>query len=259
MALAYLNLAQDVYPSFANDTWGMDLILCRNVLIYLDGQTVRRVAGRLFEALAPDGWLLTASSDPPLQDLAPFATVVSDAGVFYRRPSEARAEEREERQPAPCYSVSPPAPSTPSPPRTAPAEGDTGEAVRRVRALAGVDVAEAERACAAALERLPLDTELRYLHAVLLTDLGHHDEAVRALRRVIYLDRSLAVAHFTLGALLWQGGDRAGARVAYRNAAALCAARPAEEAVPLADGERAGRLARAAAFQAALLGEEKAS
>ncbi len=30
----HLNLALDVYPSFATGTWGMDLILCRNVLIY---------------------------------------------------------------------------------------------------------------------------------------------------------------------------------------------------------------------------------
>lgn len=258
VALAYLNLAQDVYPSFANDTWGMDLILCRNVLIYLDGPTVRRVAERLFEALAPGGWLLTASSDPPLQGLAPFATVVSEAGVFYRRPPDAPAEETEEREAVPCFSVSPPSPSVP-PPRAAPADDDNGGAVRRVRVLAGTDVAGAERACAAALERQPLAVELRYLHAVLLTDLGRRDEAIRALRRVIYLDRSLAVAHFTLGALLWQGGDRAGAGAAYRNAAALCAARPAEEAVPLADGERAGRLARSAAFQAALLNEETAS
>jgi chemotaxis protein methyltransferase CheR len=254
----HLNLAQNICPSFANDTWGMDLILCRNVLIYLDRQTVQRVAGRLFQSLAPDGWLLTASSDPPLQDLAPFATVVCDAGVFYRRHPECEEQAREQGEEPGSFSVPPPTPSTPEP-RPARSDRDSEDATWRVRALAGTNVAEAERACDAALQRQPLSVELRYLHAVLLTDLGRHDEAVRALRRLIYLDRSLAVAHFTLGALLGQGGDRAGARAAYRNAAALCADRPAEEAVPLADGECAGRLARAAAFQAALLGGEEAA
>ena len=53
----YLNLAQDVYPSAASGIWGMDLILCRNVLIYFDRETVpRRVARRLYDTLAPE-WL----------------------------------------------------------------------------------------------------------------------------------------------------------------------------------------------------------
>jgi chemotaxis protein methyltransferase CheR len=253
VVLEYLNLAQDVYPSFANDTWGMDLILCRNVLIYLDRQTVERVARRLFDSLAPDGWLLTASSDPPLQDRAPFATVVCEAGVFYRRPSETEEREKEEREASPCLSVPPSSPVVLPPPLSSRSASDRDDAARRVRALADKNAIEAERACAAALEQQPLAVELRYLHAVLLMDLGRTDEAIQALRRTIYLDRSLAVAHFTLGALLGQSGDLAGARAAYRNAAALCAARPADEIVPLADGEHAGRLARAAAFQTALL------
>ena len=63
----------------------MDLILCRNVLIYFDQDTIRAVACRLFDALAPGGWLFTASSDPPLFGDAPFESVVTPGGVFYRR------------------------------------------------------------------------------------------------------------------------------------------------------------------------------
>src|SRR5262249_19310931 len=53
-----------------------------------DPETVRGVARRLYESLAPGGWLLTASSDPPLGGDAPYETVVTDAGVFYRRPAD---------------------------------------------------------------------------------------------------------------------------------------------------------------------------
>ena len=74
-----------------------------------------------------------------------------------------------------------------------------------------------------------------------------------ALRRVIYLDRSLAMAHFTLGSLLKQQGDRKGARRAYRNARDLCAGLPAEEIVLLSEGQSAGRLAEAAVFELANL------
>jgi chemotaxis protein methyltransferase CheR len=130
--------------------------------------------------------------------------------------------------------------------------GDPAAAVLHVRALANLEATRAERACAAALGRHPLSAELHYLHAMLLIELRRDEEAIQALRRVLYLDRSLAIAHFTLGALLWRRGDPAGGRRAYRNAHALCAARPPDEIVPLSDGERAGRLAEAATYQLAL-------
>lgn len=82
----FLNLALDIYPSYATGTKGLDLILCRNVLIYFDRETVRAVAGRLFDSLSDGGWLITASGDPPLDGLAAFEAVVTDDGVFYRRP-----------------------------------------------------------------------------------------------------------------------------------------------------------------------------
>ncbi len=288
----YLNLSLDVYPSFATGTWGMDLILCRNVLIYFDRETVRKVARRLYESLAPGGWLLTASSDPPLGEDAPYDTVVTDVGVFYRRPQkllsidDCRLEIVDTVSTVSPASVSPPAPvplvspaiDTPQPAiinqrspieeaREAFARGDYARAAKlthdlktdlaasilHVRSHANLETAQAEHACAEAAVHHPLSAELQYLHAVLLLELGRDEEAVRAARRVIYLDRSLALGHFTLGSILWRHGDVEGARRAYRNARDLCAARPADEIVPLSDGEQTGRLARAAVAQLAIL------
>jgi chemotaxis protein methyltransferase CheR len=59
-----LNLADENYPSLVTGTLDIDLILCRNVLIYFDQDTVARVARRLFAALAEGGWLITGPSDP---------------------------------------------------------------------------------------------------------------------------------------------------------------------------------------------------
>jgi chemotaxis protein methyltransferase CheR len=278
VTFAILNLALDVYPSFATSTWGMDLILCRNVLIYFDRQTIQDVARRLFAALAPGGWLLTAASDPPLADHAPFQTVMTDAGLVYRRPSEDDkvtgwqgdkvTEEAPLSQPAP-----PDHPVTRSAPRDPLAEAESALAcgayaraaeltrgledprasALHVRALANLDPARAERACASSIVRHPLAAELHHLHALLLVLLGRDDEAATAARRVLYLDRSLAVAHLTLGSILYRRGEHARARRAYRTAYDLCAARPADEVVPLSEGEHAGRLAEAAAAQLALL------
>jgi len=47
VAFAYLNLAEDAYPSLATNTNAMHLILCRNVAIYLPEAVTRAIAGRV--------------------------------------------------------------------------------------------------------------------------------------------------------------------------------------------------------------------
>jgi chemotaxis protein methyltransferase CheR len=138
-------------------------------------------------------------------------------------------------------------------PTTADLLEDAGRASQHVRGLANRDAAAAAEACTRALERHPLSAELHFLHAALLLDGNRAEDALRALRRVVYLDRSLAIAHFMLGAVLSRRGDLSGACRAYRNARDLCAARPVEEMVPLADGETAGRLAEIAGAELMLL------
>lgn len=266
----YLNLAHDVYPSWATGLWAEDLVLCRNVLIYFDPDTIGRVARRLFETLAPGGWLLTSASDPPLAGHAPYDTILTDGGLLYRRPRH-RPGRPGSRTPAPTRTEPDPGRRPPdrsadgtrgaSPGSTptnreddvgAPAD-DPGACAERVQALATLDVAAAERACAAAVERHPFAAELHYLASLLLLDLGRHQDAADAARRVLYLDRSLAVAHFLLGTILRRRGDVDGARRAYRNARDLAAAQPPDEALALGEGERARTLAEAADAELSLL------
>lgn len=284
----HLNLAVDSYPSYATGVWGMDLILCRNVLIYFEADTVKRVARRLLRSLSEGGWLVTASTDPPLGKLAEFESVVTPQGVFYRRPRVTSHPTRTALSPAPdlpttaadadaVWNASDRAKATEVAPepalkeeeglsrvlsdaradlaagryseaaaRTESVVGDAEASVLCVRALANVDAAGAERACAGSVARHPLSAELQYLHAVLLLGLGREEGAARAARRALYLDRSLAVAHFLLGSILRKRGDRDGARRAFRNARDLCAARPPGEAVALVEGETTGRLAESA-------------
>ncbi len=284
-----LNLALDVYPSFSTPIWGMDLVLCRNVLVYFDRETVRRVTRRLFASLADGGWLVTAPSDPPLSEHAPFATVTTAAGIFYRREA-ARHDEAPPATPASrdaagaaggprarhaaaaLGDVAPGRDRAPAPRRIedaadALAAGEYRRAVElvrdladdpdatvvAVRALANLDLAEAERVCAAASRRHVRSAELQALAALVLLELGRAGDAAAAARRALYLDGTLAVAHFTLGVILGRQGDAGAAVRCYRRARDLCAARPDDEPVPLGDGERCGRLAAAAQAQIALL------
>lgn len=251
-----MNLAADDYPAPAGP-WCMDLILCRNVLIYFDREAVKRAAERLFATLAPGGWLILGPSDPPLAMHAPFETVVSPHGVFYRRPGAPAAQLAAPVALPPRFEVPALAPIALAPPdevssaaigdpadalaaaRAALAAGDYGRAVALAETVAGPDAAAlsidalanrdgasaAAARAAEAAKRHPLCAELHLRHAVLLADTGRPDEAMQALRRALYLDRSLVSAHVLLGVLLAARGDREGARRARETAASLAAKR----------------------------------
>jgi chemotaxis protein methyltransferase CheR len=81
----YLNLAADAFPAMSSGVWGMDLILCRNVLIYFDKVTIVRVAKALLATLADDGWLVLGASDPPLGEIVRCEVMQTRNGVAYRQ------------------------------------------------------------------------------------------------------------------------------------------------------------------------------
>jgi chemotaxis protein methyltransferase CheR len=269
----YLNLALDEYPSFFTGVWGNDVIFCRNVMIYLDRDTVRGVARRLFESLADGGWLITGPSDPPLGDYAPFETILTDDGLFYRR-SQERVARRSATAPVPANDAAAVPRSavekdhttdlrvvsannvsaSPTAAETERVEDGAGAAAVEVRATANsLGAREAARLCTAALQRFPLGVELYVLQASLLLDLRDYESAAQAARRLLYLDRSLVVAHLLLGSILGKIGEREQAARAFRNARDLAGSASPNDVVPFAEGEKAGRLADFACAQMQLL------
>jgi chemotaxis protein methyltransferase CheR len=108
------------------------------------------------------------------------------------------------------------------------------------------DAALAQRACAEAIVRHGLSTELHYLNAVALLDCRRLPEAVSAAQNALYLDRTLSIAHFTLGSILERMHDIQGARRAYRNAYEASLAQQPDEPLELADGILASGMAAAA-------------
>lgn len=65
-----------------------DLILCRNVLLYLEEKTRRKAFDRLSGALAPDGWLMLGAGETVIGQ-APSLEADRDMRGLYRRKSEA--------------------------------------------------------------------------------------------------------------------------------------------------------------------------
>jgi chemotaxis protein methyltransferase CheR len=247
VSFTYLNLADDFFRQGLPGRF--DVIFCRNALIYFDAAAIAAAAGRILSALDEGGWVFTAASDPPLSAHAPFATVMTEEGLLYRRLEGTAREEAAQPSGPIAEPLAPPPLLPPARPRrpvavrepAPPASAPPGLAAR-VRELADAgNVAEALAAAEAASRLTPDSAELHYLRAVLLSEAGRDRDAADVLRRVLYLDGQLAVAALALGLVLRRLGDRTGSKRALIRARSLAAARPAGEQLPLADGEVSGR------------------
>lgn len=267
-----LNLVSDPYPS--NDGAGLDVILCRNVLIYLTPPAITRVVGRLVGALAEGGWLVTASSDPHLGGVDGLRRVVTREGVAYRRGDDSgtvpvAARRRQPRRPdgrhagarrlaaatrhrerTPPVASAPPDP-VPTQPAAGPGRSDTSSTgprpelttVAHIRSLADAGELDAALTVADALtERTPTDPHVHHLRVVLLFATERFGEAADAAGAALYLDPRLAVTEIVRGRARLEVGDLADAARSFRNARRLLADLPAEAPVRFADGASAARL-----------------
>jgi len=81
----YLNLATDPYPSLFNNTNAMDIILCRNVLMYLEPSLAKRVVGRFYRALVNGGWALPSVTEGFHLLFTRFAAVTFPGVTLYQK------------------------------------------------------------------------------------------------------------------------------------------------------------------------------
>jgi chemotaxis protein methyltransferase CheR len=227
-----------------------DLILCQRVLIYLAPAATESVLAALARSLVGGGMLVVGHSEsmtPP--EACVLEWTAGGSGFRKLRPRDALGF----------------APRPEAAPEPAPAPPPASDPGRRVAAAWDEAVAERYDAALARLGRGPLrgdalrlaawiavcrgawDDARRLVARVLAEDMAHPEahfvagmlaaqtgvetEAVRLLKRAIYLDPGFAAAHFHLAGLEAAEGHAAAARRAWRNAAAAGAA----------DGERVRR------------------
>jgi chemotaxis protein methyltransferase CheR len=85
-----LNLAKDAYPSLATDTNAMDVVLCRNVLMYFTPALMREVTGKLHHALVDGGWLAASPSESSAELFAQFTGVNFPGAILFRKDGAVR-------------------------------------------------------------------------------------------------------------------------------------------------------------------------
>lgn len=278
----HLNLADDVYPSVVTDTNAMDVVVCRNVLMYFAPDQMRKVVAKISNALVPRGWLVVSPGETSQSLFPQFATVSFPGVIVYRKRPETASW-----PPAPAAALHPPLPAVPAPapvvllptsepepmrpPVPPPAsyaaaaslyeQGRYGDAVdallplsagRRpdrnvlsvlVRALANQGrLVEALDWCDRWIAAHKLDTVAHYLRAVVLMESGRPDDARRSLQHAVYLDGDFVLAHFALGNLARTRGRQHEAHKHYDNTLRILDRIPPDDVLPESDGLTAARL-----------------
>jgi len=255
---SYLNFVDDVYPSLSNNTSAMDVILCRNVLMYFTAQRAKQVAGNFYRALLDGGWLIVSPTEASHSLLSTFTPVEFPGAVLYRKMADAVLQPLVSVHPLPLLfedTEVAPLPVVPTEPAIAnlpDAQADRMPALqadeRETPSIMATSCAnqgmlgEAQEWCEKAIAADKLNPAHHYLSATILQEQGRHEIAIQALMRALYLDPDFVLAHFALGNLHQSLGHRRQAQRHFENVLLLSRRHSPDETLPEADGLTAGRL-----------------
>lgn len=85
-----LNLAEDAYPSLSNGTNAMDIIFCRNVMMYFSRELQDRIIQQFHHALVDGGWLIVSPSEASSALYPQFTTINFPGAIFFMKSQERR-------------------------------------------------------------------------------------------------------------------------------------------------------------------------
>lgn len=232
-----------------------DLIVCRNVFIYLNAAATARIVTKFSSALAEEAYLVTGHGELLGHHTAGLQTRVFAQSVVLQKSRPEVLEKAHHALPVPVEPAPRPALSRPLPfirvplPSSAkvvrPAPIVTVDLLDRAWALADRGLAsEAEAACAQAIAAAPFDPWPYYLQAQLAQEAGRPLQARQWLKKVIYLDPKLVSAYLELSALFEQDGEPGRARQMLETARRELRSMPADAAIqPYAETSAADLLA----------------
>lgn len=200
-----------------------DVVLCRNVLMYLETDVSDRVMSMLTAALREGGWLFTSPSDPIVREGNGIEIVTTPAGLAYRRfasrvlgvgfeVNDPPLVERSRHPAEPVLSVAERS-------RRVPLQTPSRETSSRLAAAKAAPPPIS--AVVVPIIDETLDPERYVREAMELLDAHRAGEAAVAARRAIFLDREGAFAHLLLGRALRLGGRTLAARRALGRARRL--------------------------------------
>ncbi|RFC35117.1 MAG: MCP methyltransferase, CheR-type [Candidatus Nitrotoga sp. SPKER] len=270
---SYLNFADNVYPSLSNNTNAMDVIFCRNALMYFTSELAMKIVSNLHRAIVDDGWLAVSATEASNTMFAGFSPTNFSGAMFYRKhalndchpvdlkyPNLGFLGASESLCPPSLSEISLPLPSLKISRSIAvqPASGekfvvsieaslqnqnesDTPCFKARLFANQG-KLDEAIEWCEKAIVLDKLNSKNHYLLATIRQELNQSSAAEQSLKRVLYLDPHFALAHFALGNLRLSQGRHGEAERYFKNTLELLRTHPQSEILPESNGLTIERL-----------------
>jgi chemotaxis protein methyltransferase CheR len=267
VTFTYLNLAEDIYPSVLNDTNAIDIIFCRNVLMYFAPERARQVGQGLYRSLVEGGWLMVGACELSQLCFPQFASVQFSGAIAYQKETQGSLlpdvfpyeltpplfqfhedekalvtanQSLPQNEYAAVLEQTAQAADPEIPEKTK--EETLPSKAHLIRALADQGkLNEALTLCEESLASDKLNPGLHFLCAIILQELNRIDEAGASFKRTLYLDQNFLLAHFALGNLgLRQGNGRA-AKKYFENVLALLKENRPDDILPESEGLTAGR------------------
>ncbi|MPZ47145.1 MAG: hypothetical protein GEV05_28040 [Betaproteobacteria bacterium] len=240
-----LNLAQEPYPPLPGGDGTVDIIICRNVLMYFEPRKAKEAVLRLRHRLCEGGWLFVSAAEMSNATFPGFETVAFAGALGYRRIERTRKPPSTGAARA-SGSMCAPVPVRQEPivvqpvPRARAQETETAAQAARRLADEG-NLGAALECCDRAIADDRLNEAHHYLRAVILRERGETEAAAAALQRALYLDPEFIMAHLTLGHLRVVQGRRQEALRHFAAAHDYASRLRPEESVAYSEGVNAGR------------------
>ena len=248
VTFAPLNFANNDWPSFAGGTMEMDIILCRNVLIYFDNEMAAAVIKRFHRALRQTGWLVLGHAETGHMFGQDYEPRNFQNAVLYQKSLDPVPTPDVVVPPPPVvpinfkasvpislktsgYSFSPTT-IAPKPVSSTAVTMPLQDPLERARLAANREQwAEALEWLVDAEKLHKLSPEVHYLRGVVELQQGDIDQAMCSLRKAIYCDSKFVLAYFALGEIYEKQAQYKKAHYHWRQAEALLAVRLPEEPV----------------------------
>lgn len=268
---ANLNLAHDSFPDPANNTHAIDILFCRNVLMYFSDEWVNQISTKLYHSLQQNGWFAVSSCELSSQRFPQFNAVNFPGAVIYRKGSNEfqstlnnpsfkfknnfeqpvttdmgltkKADKLEVfpdlETPSVTEFVSPK-------PNEEHLKNDTvaisGAFIKKdialqIRFLANEgNLTEALALCEEGIKEDKLAISLYFLRASILQEQEKTGKAIASLKQAIYLDHNFIMGHFALGNLYVRQGNPTNAKRHFTNALDSLSACSEDDILPDSEG-----------------------
>jgi chemotaxis protein methyltransferase CheR len=224
VSFGHLNLVEDVYPSLGNNTNAMDLIFCRNVLMYFSLAQVQRVISNLSKSLVEGGWLLVSPSEASKALFPQFTNVNYPGAILFQKGHKSALNHSNSATAMPAATFSTPAtkeylplksfkpPILDASTRIAVKAKDSSESLALAQSLyAQGCYAEVADTLMEMLNdnatRHSHQLEARALQARALANLGRLRDALVCCERWIVADKVDASAYYMRALILTESGD----------------------------------------------------